>query len=94
MIRYLEANADSPPNDGQRYRAGLRISAGFAESAVNEIIAKRMTRRRQMRWNRHTVQLFLSVRVHVLNGTLESAFRHWHRGFRPQEKPTPLSTVT
>jgi hypothetical protein len=90
VIRYLEANADSLPNYGQRYRAGQRISTGFAESAVNEIIAKRMTKRQQMRWNRHTVQLFLNVRVHVLNGTLENAFRHWHRGFRPQESPTQL----
>jgi hypothetical protein len=24
----------------------------------------------------------LDVRVHVLNGTLEDAFRHWRKGFR------------
>ncbi len=83
VIRYLEANADSMPDYGDRYRTGLRISTGFAESAVNEIIAKRMVKSQQMRWNRHTVQRFLDVRIHVLNGTLEDAFRHWHRGFRP-----------
>ena len=82
-IRYLKLNADSMPDYGKRYRDGRRISTGFAESAVNEIIAKRMTKRRQMRWNRHTVQPFLDVRVQVLNGTLEHAFRHWHQGFRP-----------
>jgi hypothetical protein len=83
-IRYLELNADSMPNYGNRYRDRLRISTGFAESAVNAIIAKRMAKKQQMRWNRHTVQLFLEVRIHVLNGTLEDAFRHWHQGFRPQ----------
>jgi len=83
MIHYLEGNADSLPNYGQRYREGRRISTGFAESAVNEIVAKRMTKSQQMRWNRYTVQLFLDVRVHVLNGTLEEAFRRWHKGFRP-----------
>jgi hypothetical protein len=83
-IRYLELNADSMPDYGDRYRDRLRISTGFAESAVNEIIAKRMAKKQQMRWNRHTVQLFLEVRIHVLNGTLEDAFRHWHQGFRPQ----------
>ena len=93
VIRYLEANADSLPNYGRRYRAGLRISTGFAESAVNEIIAKRMTKRQQMRWNRHTVQPFLDVRLHVLNGTLEDAFRHWHKGFRPQGEPTQRATA-
>jgi hypothetical protein len=52
MVRYLELNADSMPNYGKRYRAGQRISAGFVESAVNEIVAKRMVKKQQMRWNR------------------------------------------
>jgi hypothetical protein len=82
-LRYLELNADSMPNYGKRYRSGIRISTGFVESSVNEIIAKRMAKRQQMRWNKHTVQSFLEVRIHVLNGTLEDAFRNWHRGFRP-----------
>jgi hypothetical protein len=82
-IRYLELTADSMPDYGKRYRAGQRISSGFVESAVNEIIARRMVKRQQMRWNRHTVQRFLDVRIHVLNGTLEDAFRHWHKGSRP-----------
>jgi len=92
-IRYLEANADSLPNYGQRYRAGLRVSTGFAESAVNEIIAKRMTKKQQMRWNRYTVQQFLDVRIHVLNSTLEDAFRHWHRGFRPQVERSDVAAA-
>jgi hypothetical protein len=83
MIRYIELNADSLPNYSKRYRVGQRISTGFVESAVNEIIAKRMVKKQQMRWNRNTVQPFLDVRIHVLNGTLEDAFRHWHKGFRP-----------
>ena len=41
-----------------------------------------MNKKQQMRWNRHTVQAFLEVRIHVLNGTLEDAFRRWHQGFR------------
>lgn len=82
-IRYLEMNADSMPDYGQRYRRGSRISTGFAESTVNEIIAKRMNKKQQMRWNRHTVQPFLEVRIHVLNNSLEDAFRYWHQGFRP-----------
>jgi len=82
-IRYLELNADSMPNYGKRFRSGSRISTGFAESAVNEIIARRMNKCQQMRWNRHTVQTFLEVRIHVLNRTLEDAFRYWHAEFRP-----------
>jgi hypothetical protein len=90
-IRYLELNADSMPDYGKRYRAGQRISTGFVESAVNEIIAKRMVKKQQMRWNRYTVQRFLDVRIHVLNGTLEDAFRHWYQGFRPVPDQTQVA---
>ena len=82
-IRYLELNADSMPDYGKRYRTGQRISTGFVESAVNEIVAKRIVKKQQMRWNRYTVQSFLDVRIQVLNGTLEDAFRHWHKAFDP-----------
>jgi hypothetical protein len=60
LIRYLESNADSMPDYGSRYRDRLRISTGFVESTVNEIIAKRMVKKQQMRWSRHTVQAFLT----------------------------------
>jgi len=50
MIRYLELNADSMPNYGKPYRAGRRYR-GFVESAVNEIVAKRMVKKQPMRWN-------------------------------------------
>jgi hypothetical protein len=93
MIRYLELNADSMPNYGERYRAGQRISTGFVESAVNEIVAKRMVKKQQMRWNRHTVQSFLDVRIHVLNGSLENAFRQWHQGFRPIAVPHQVAVA-
>ena len=83
LIAYLEANADSLPDYRARHRQGGPISTAFVESAVNEIVSRRMVKRQQMRWNRVTVQPFLTVRVHVLNATLEDAFRHWHRAFRP-----------
>ena len=66
-----------------RRRRGQPISTAFVESAVNEIVAKRMNKKQQMRWNRTTVQPFLDVRTAVLNDTLEDAFRRRHPGFRP-----------
>jgi hypothetical protein len=39
-----------------RRRSGEPISTAFVESAVNEIIAKRINKKQQMRWNRTTVQ--------------------------------------
>ena len=82
LLQYLNANGDSLPNYGKRFRSDQPISTAWVESTVNEIIAKRMVKKQQMRWNRFTVQPFLTVRVHVLNATLEQAFSAWHAGFR------------
>jgi hypothetical protein len=86
LIAYRDANADSLPNYGDRRRRGAPFSTAFVESAVNEIVSRRMVKKQQMRWNRFTVQPFLTVRVHVLNDTLEAAFRQWHQAFRPLVK--------
>jgi hypothetical protein len=67
------------------------IFTAFVESAVNEITAKRMNKKQQMRWNRTTVQSFLDVRTAVLNGKLEDAFRHRYPGFRPANDDQILS---
>jgi hypothetical protein len=53
------------------------------ESAVNEIIVKRINKKQQMHWKRATVQPLLDVRTEVLNDTLEDAFRRRYPGFRP-----------
>lgn len=44
LLGYLRNNADSLPNYGRRYRAGRRISSAFVESAVNQLIDKRMSK--------------------------------------------------
>jgi hypothetical protein len=74
-----------------RRRRGEPISTAFVESAVNEIITKRMNKKQQMRWNRTTVQSFLDVRTAVLNDKLEDAFRHRYPGFRPTNDDQVLS---
>ena len=66
-----------------RRRRGEPISTAFVESAVNEVVFRRMNKKQQMRLNRVTVQPFLDVRTAVLNNTLEVAFRYRHPGFRP-----------
>ncbi len=83
LLGYLERNEDALVHYAARRRRGEPISTAFVESAVNEIVAKRMNKKQQMRWSRATVQPFLDVRTAVLNDTLEDAFRHRHPGFRP-----------
>ena len=83
LLAYLERNEGALVHYAARRRRGEPISTAFVESSVNEIIAKRMNKKQQMRWNRATVQPFLDVRTAVLNDTLEDAFRHRYPGFRP-----------
>jgi hypothetical protein len=83
LLAYLERNQGALVHYAARRRNGEPISTAFLESAVNEIIAKRMNKKQQMRWNRATVQPFLDVRTAVLNDTLEDAFRRRYPGFRP-----------
>ena len=89
LLSYLEANQSALVNYGARRRRGEPISTAFVESAVNEIIAKRMIKKQQMRWNRWTVQPFLDVRVAVLDGTLEKSFREIYPSFRPANDTCP-----
>jgi hypothetical protein len=75
-----------------KVRCGEPISTAFVESSVNEIVAKRMNKK-QMRWNRATVQPFLDVRTAVLNDTLEEAFRRRYRSFRPANDDSAVAST-
>jgi hypothetical protein len=83
LLGYLERNEGALVHYAARRRCGEPISTAFVESAVNEIVAKRMNKKQQMRWCRATVQPFLDVRTAVLNDMLEAAFRRRYPGFRP-----------
>ena len=83
LLGYLGRNEAALVPYAARRERGEPIATSFVESAVDEIIAWRMTKKRQMRWSRATVQRLLDVRTAVLNGTLEDAFRRRHPGFRP-----------
>jgi len=60
-ITGMRSNAEALVHYAARHRRGETISTAFVESSVNEIIAKRMTKKQQMRWNRTTVQPFLPL---------------------------------
>ena len=83
LLGRLERSEDALVHYVARRRRGKSTSTVFVESAVNEILAMRMNKKQQMRWNRATVQLFLNVHIAVLNDTLEDAFRHRYPGFWP-----------
>lgn len=87
---YLQRNRSFIPNYGERYRNGERISTGFVESAVNQVVSKRMAKKQQMQWTKRGAHLLLQVRTRVLNGEWEDVFRHWYPDFR---RPQPQSAT-
>jgi hypothetical protein len=88
---YVEHHAGSIPNYGECWRYGERISTAFAESAVNQVISKRMVKRQQMRWSPHSAHLLRQVRTRVLKEELRRTFGRWYSGFdagaREQDAP-------
>ena len=88
---YLRANAGRIPNYGERHRAGEAISTAFTESAVNQVISKRMVKKQQMRWTPRGAHLLLQVRTRVLNDQLAGDFHRWYPGFSQALDPVALA---
>jgi hypothetical protein len=61
----VEKSGPEIVNYGERHRCGERISTGFAESTINQVIAKRFVKKQQMRWTPRGAHLLLQIRVQV-----------------------------
>jgi hypothetical protein len=79
---YIFNNAVHIVNCGERFRAGERISTGFVESAINQIVDKRLDKRQSMRWTPRGAHLLLQTRTRVLNGDLDHLIRRRYPAFR------------
>ena len=77
---YIENNQAFITNYGERYRCGERISTGFVESTVNQVVAKRMEKKQQMRWTQKGAHLLLQVRTKVLDGEWKNTINQWYSG--------------
>ena len=83
---YIEANQNFIPNYGDRYRHGEKISTAFAESAVNQVVSKRMVKKQQMRWSESGAHNLLQVRTKVLNDQLRETFVRWYPGMQTEQE--------
>ena len=83
---YIEANQNFIPNYGDRYRHGEKISTAFAESAVNQVVSKRMVKKQQMRWSESGAHNLLQVRTKVLNDQLRETFVRWYPGMQTERE--------
>lgn len=59
----------------ERQRYGERVSTGVVESAVNQVLAKRMVKRQQMQWTKKGAHLLVQAHTKVLNQEWEDCFR-------------------
>ena len=75
---YIRKNADFIANYGDKWRNGERISSGFTESAVNQVLSRRMVKKQQMRWTKRGAHLLLQTRTQSLNGDLRKCFQRGH----------------
>ena len=83
---YIEANQNFIPNYGDRYRHGEKISTAFAESAVNQVVSKRMVKKQQMRWSERGAHNLLQVQTKVLNDQLGETFVRWSPGMQTEHE--------
>ena len=83
---YIEANQNFIPNYGDRYRHGEKISTDFAESAVNQVVSKRMVKKQQMRWSESGAHNLLQVRTKVLNDEFRESFVRWYPGMQTEQE--------
>jgi hypothetical protein len=67
----------------ERYRCGEAISNAFVESAVNQVVSKRMVKKQQMRWSQRGAHLLLQIRTLVLNDDLVGDVHRWYPAFMP-----------
>jgi hypothetical protein len=83
---YIKANQNFIPNYGDRYRHGEKISTAFAESAVNQVVSKRMVKKQQMRWTESGAHNLLQIRTKVLNNQLRETFVRWYPGMQNEQE--------
>ncbi len=74
MDTYIRNNAHLIPNYGEKYRYGEAITTSSTESAVNEIVSKRMVKKQQMQWSMTGAHNVLQTRTAVLNNELRDHF--------------------
>ena len=79
---YVEQNSGFIVDYSERHHDGERVSTGFVESAVNQVLAKRMVKRQQMQWTKKGAHLLVQARTKVLNEEWEDYFRQQYPGFR------------
>jgi hypothetical protein len=84
-MEFVQHNASILVDHARARKQGRRISTAPAESIMNHLINRRMSKRQQMRWSAKGDHLMLQTRVELLDGRLPGHFKWRHRHFRSPE---------
>jgi hypothetical protein len=91
FTEYIATNMAAIPNYADRCRHGEPIATGSTESAVNQVVSKRMVKKQQMRWTQRGAHTLLQIRTRVLNGQLRQDFERWHPQLAQTAAPQSLA---
>jgi hypothetical protein len=72
LLDFLRNNRDDLIDYQRARMEGRRISTASAESVMNHLVNRRMSKRQQMRWDFASAHRMLMVRVDLLDGCLEA----------------------
>jgi hypothetical protein len=78
LLAYVKKNRADIIDYNQARRDGRRISTAAAESVMNHVINRRMSKGQQMRWSISGAQCLLQTRVALLDDRLQT---HFHARF-------------
>jgi hypothetical protein len=85
LLAYLRENRSDIVNYNRVRRSGRRISTAAAESVMNHVINRRMSKGQQMRWSIDGAHQLLQTRVAMLDNRLEAHFHAQFPHFRSPE---------
>lgn len=86
FITYIKNNQHLITNYGERYRNGEVYTSTFAESTINEVVARRFCKKQQMQWSKKGAHFMLLTRTKVLNNDLQDCFKKWYPNLKIEEQ--------
>jgi hypothetical protein len=85
LLAYVKKNRADIIDYNRARRNGRRISTAAAESVMNHVINRRMSKGQQMRWSISGAQCLLQTRVSLLDDRLQTHFHAQFPHFRSPE---------
>lgn len=93
FVKYIKNNKNYLTNYGERYRNNEIYTSSFTEASVNEVIARRFSKKQQMQWTKEGAHYMLQTRAKVLNSDWRDCFKKWYPNFNVESKDKNIQKV-